>query len=84
MAGERTNDGWRLTLKSRWGDSTVEGTGGVGYARQTPIIAGRGRAVGPYGWHGEHKTLEDRSMAGFGLEVVEYVSPDDAQSLKAV
>jgi cytochrome c peroxidase len=25
------------------------------------------RAVGPYGWHGESKTLEDRIMAGFGL-----------------
>ncbi|MEP7127099.1 MAG: hypothetical protein ABJE95_39565 [Byssovorax sp.] len=54
-------------LKSRWGDIDVEGTGGVGYARQTPIIAGRLKAAGPYGWHGESATLEARILAGFGL-----------------
>lgn len=54
-------------FKARWGDLTIEGEGGVGYARQTPIIAGRVSAVGPYGWHGESKTLEDRIVAGFGL-----------------
>lgn len=54
-------------LKARWGDFTIEGTGGVGYARQTPMIAGRVKALGPYGWHGESKTLEERIKAGFGL-----------------
>src|SRR3954454_14306614 len=34
-------------IKSRWGDLEIEGTGGVGYARQTPIIAGRLKAAGP-------------------------------------
>jgi DNA-binding beta-propeller fold protein YncE/mono/diheme cytochrome c family protein len=54
-------------LHGRWGDFTVEGSGGTGYARQTPIIAGRVNAVGPYGWHGESATLEDRLIGGFGL-----------------
>jgi DNA-binding beta-propeller fold protein YncE len=54
-------------LTSRWGDLKAEGTGGVGYARQTPIIAGRLKAAGPYGWHGESATLEARLTAGFDL-----------------
>ena len=54
-------------LTARWGDLKPEGTGGVGYARQTPIIAGRLKAAGPYGWHGESATLEARLTAGFGL-----------------
>jgi DNA-binding beta-propeller fold protein YncE/mono/diheme cytochrome c family protein len=55
------------SLESRWGKIEAEGTGGVGYARQTPIIAGRMKASGPYGWHGESATLEARVLAGFGL-----------------
>ncbi len=55
------------SFSSRWGDIEMEGTGGVGYARQTPIIAGRLKAAGPYGWHGESATLEARLLAGFGL-----------------
>jgi cytochrome c peroxidase len=39
----------------------------AGVARQTPMIAGRVSAVGPYGWLGESKTLEDRIMASFVL-----------------
>jgi cytochrome c peroxidase len=39
----------------------------AGVPRQTPIIAGRVCAVGPYGWLGESKTLEDRLMLGFAL-----------------
>ena len=54
-------------LSARWGDLSPEGTGGVGYARQTPIIAGRVKAAGPYGWHGESPTLDARLRAGFGL-----------------
>ncbi|NUP07483.1 MAG: hypothetical protein HOW73_15645 [Polyangiaceae bacterium] len=37
------------------------------YARQTPMIAGRLRADGPYGWHGENKDVLDRLIAGFSL-----------------
>jgi cytochrome c peroxidase/DNA-binding beta-propeller fold protein YncE len=38
-----------------------------GFARQTPMLAGRVRAVGPYGWHGESPTLVDRIKEGFEL-----------------
>jgi len=38
-----------------------------GYARQTPMLAGRVDAAGPYGWHGESATLVDRVKAGFAL-----------------
>jgi cytochrome c peroxidase len=39
----------------------------VGFARQTPMLVGRVSARGPYGWHGESKTLVDRLLAGFHL-----------------
>ena len=39
----------------------------LGYARQTPMLAGRVGAPGPYGWHAESPTLEARIRAGFGL-----------------
>lgn len=54
-------------LKARWGDFTIAGEGGVGHARQTPMLVGRVSAVGPYGWHAESKTLEGRIEASFGL-----------------
>jgi mono/diheme cytochrome c family protein len=38
-----------------------------GFPRQTPMLAGRVGAVGPYGWHAESPTLVDRLKAGFGL-----------------
>ncbi len=38
-----------------------------GVARQTPMLAGRVAAVGPYGWHAESDTLEHRIRAGFEL-----------------
>jgi DNA-binding beta-propeller fold protein YncE len=38
-----------------------------GAARQTPMLAGRVKAVGPYGWHAESATLVDRIKAGFSL-----------------
>jgi mono/diheme cytochrome c family protein len=41
--------------------------GGLGYARQTPMLAGRVNAKGPYGWHGESPDLEARLAAGFDL-----------------
>ena len=31
------------------------------------MLAGRVAAAGPYGWHAESATLEDRIRAGFGL-----------------
>ncbi|MFT3770685.1 MAG: hypothetical protein QM820_35115 [Minicystis sp.] len=37
------------------------------HARQTPMLAGRVSAEGPYGWHGESRTLVDRVSAGFQL-----------------
>jgi len=54
-------------IRSRWGNVEVQGEGGFGYARQTPMLAGRVRAKGPYGWHAENETLEARIMAGFSL-----------------
>lgn len=36
-------------------------------ARQTPMLAGRVDAKGPYGWHGESEDLVARVKAGFGL-----------------
>jgi DNA-binding beta-propeller fold protein YncE len=38
-----------------------------GYARQTPMLAGRVKAVGPYGWHAESPDLVARLKAGFTL-----------------
>lgn len=37
------------------------------YPRQTPMLAGRVRASGPYGWHAENANLIERLIAGFGL-----------------
>src|SRR5262249_35332140 len=39
----------------------------LGHPRQTPMLAGRVKAVGPYGWHAESATLVDRIKGGFGL-----------------
>jgi mono/diheme cytochrome c family protein len=38
-----------------------------GFARRTPMLAGRVRAEGPYGWHSESKTVVERILKGFGL-----------------
>jgi mono/diheme cytochrome c family protein len=38
-----------------------------GFARRTPLLAGRVSAEGPYGWHAESPTLLDRELKGFGL-----------------
>jgi cytochrome c peroxidase len=68
------------SLHSRWGDFEIEGDGGVGYARQTPMIAGRIKAAGPYGWHGESKTINDRVAAGFGLH--RWQTSDASESMR--
>jgi len=44
-----------------------DSTKSVGYARQTPMLAGRVNASGPYGWHGESPDLVGRLRAGFDL-----------------
>lgn len=48
-------------------EGTVESPTGVGHPRQTPMIAGRVDAAGPYGWHGESADLAKRIAAGFTL-----------------
>jgi DNA-binding beta-propeller fold protein YncE len=37
-----------------------------GYPRQTPMLAGRVAARGPYGWYGRESILEQRLTVGFG------------------
>lgn len=44
-----------------------ENTAGMGFPRQTPMLAGRVSAPGPYGWHGESEDLAKRLVDGFGL-----------------
>ena len=41
--------------------------GKIGYARQTPMLAGRIGNDGPYGWHAQNKDLVARLKEGFGL-----------------
>lgn len=45
----------------------LDSTKAVGYARQTPMLAGRVAANGPYGWHGESVDLQARLRGGLGL-----------------
>lgn len=40
---------------------------GMGFPRQTPMLAGRVSAPGPYGWHAESEDLTKRLIGGFGL-----------------
>ena len=47
-----------------------------GMSRQTPMLAGRVTAQGPYGWHGESATIIDRIKAGFSLHRADYLSTD--------
>ena len=37
------------------------------FPRQTPMLAGRVRANGPFGWHAENADILDRLLAGFRL-----------------
>jgi DNA-binding beta-propeller fold protein YncE len=41
--------------------------GKIGYARQTPMLAGRAGFKGPYGWHAQNADLVERLKEGFGL-----------------
>jgi YVTN family beta-propeller protein len=59
-------------LQGRWPNERLEIEGAElpqasGHARQTPMLAGRVKAKGPYGWLGESKDLEARIAGGFGL-----------------
>lgn len=47
------------------GNGTVAGT--PGKARQTPMLAGRVDAEGPYGWHAENPDLPSRILEGVHL-----------------
>lgn len=38
-----------------------------GVPRQTPMLAGRVASAGPYGWHAQNKTIDERVMEGFRL-----------------
>ena len=38
-----------------------------GYPRQTPMLAGRVKANGPYGWHGQSADITERLAEGFKL-----------------
>lgn len=67
-------------IAARWGDITAEGEGGFGYARQTPMLVGRVKAQGPYGWHGESPDLAARIVAGFGLH--RWSSGSDNETMK--
>ncbi len=58
------------TMSSIWKQKLAERNAtpaGVGFARQTPMLAGRVKAKGPYGWRAENKDLESRVLAGFAL-----------------
>jgi hypothetical protein len=72
---------WR-EHKPRWPDQNIFAAGPsitrevgseekpkYGVPRQTPMIAGRVKALGPYGWRSESATLVDRLKAGFGLHM---------------
>jgi cytochrome c peroxidase len=67
-------------LEQRWGEQKREGEGGLGYARQTPMLAGRVGAKGPYGWHAESPDLMARIIAGFGLHRWQSLEKNDSMS----
>jgi cytochrome c peroxidase len=76
IAGEDAtfSNGYRgaTVLSSLQGGLANEGKGGTavgttGNARQTPMLAGRVSAAGPYGWLGESPNLESRLRVGFSL-----------------
>jgi hypothetical protein len=62
-----TRDGESTNFLGDADQAPRESTKSVGYPRQTPMIAGRVAASGPYGWHGESPDLVARLRGGFGL-----------------
>jgi cytochrome c peroxidase len=51
---------------------------GPGFPRQTPMLAGRVAAKGPYGWRAQSETLTTRAMEGFHLH--RWIDPPAARS----
>jgi len=49
----------------------------LGGARQTPMLAGRVTAKGPYGWRGQSDTLPERIAHGFVLHRTQLSKPHD-------
>ena len=41
--------------------------GKLGFARQTPMLAGRMQSNGPFGWHAQDANITERLADGFGL-----------------
>lgn len=60
-------DDWRNTpvfmATQNMADKTNAGR--LGYPRQTPMLAGRVKANGPYGWHAQSENITDRLAEGF-------------------
>jgi DNA-binding beta-propeller fold protein YncE/mono/diheme cytochrome c family protein len=54
---------------------------GIGWARQTPMLAGRVAAKGPYGWHAESEDLPGRIAAGFALHRWTNLEADETRTL---
>jgi DNA-binding beta-propeller fold protein YncE/mono/diheme cytochrome c family protein len=64
-----------------YGDESAEKDAKL-YARQTPMLAGRVDAQGPYGWHAESPTLERRVREGFALHRWDPGVAADVKALK--
>ncbi|NUO48240.1 MAG: hypothetical protein HOV80_05205, partial [Polyangiaceae bacterium] len=75
-AARHMDEFWKETEP---GASNVDKTG-AGYARQTPMLAGRLKAKGPYGWLGENKDLPARLVAGFKLHRWSHAGIDENDS----
>ncbi|MBK8259436.1 MAG: hypothetical protein IPK82_43120 [Polyangiaceae bacterium] len=67
MTGTRTHEisSFRVGLADPNGGRKLSAQ--IGYPRQTPMLAGRVGAKGPYAWHADARTLEERIRHGFGL-----------------
>ncbi len=65
LSTKRSGDG--VNFLGDADQAPLEHTAKVGYPRQTPMLAGRVAAAGPYGWHGESVDLGARLIAGFSL-----------------
>ena len=53
-----------------------------GFPRRTPMLAGRVRSEGPYGWHSESRTIVERIAKGFGLHRWGAIPEHDAGALE--
>lgn len=57
---------WTGIMIRKESKANIDATG-AGYARRTPMLVDRVRAIGPYGWHADGKDLDARLARGFGL-----------------